>query len=551
MAIIEFDPSGTILSANANFCRTLGYAADEIVGRHHRMFVDAVDGRSSEYHAFWDRLAAGESISGEFRRFGKGGREVWIQASYNAVRNRNGTVYKVVKFAADVTAAKFEAIGIAGKLAAVSRAQAIIEFTPNGEILAANSNFLDAMGYGSEEIVGRRHRMFVCPEEGRSGAYETFWERLRAGEFIADEFKRIGKNGREVWIQASYNPIFNLNGEVVRIVKFATDVTARVVAVQKLGSSLAKLAEGDLEQRLPTPFAAALEPLRTSFNASVETLRHALRTVRANADGIEAGSAQIRMAADDLAHRTEQQAAALEETSAALSEITAGVGEASRRAGEAGTLVERTKAEAEHSSSIVAKAIEAMHGIEQSSSRIGKIIAMIDEIAFQTNLLALNAGIEAARAGDAGRGFAVVAQEVRGLAQRSADAAKEIRDLITLSNAQIGTGVALVGKTGAELHTIVERIAEVNRHVLAIVATAKGQASSLAEVNVAIGALDQTTQRNAAMVEESTAASNELAGEAAVLNKLLERFRTGDAATSRTVRNNDDNVVRAFPQRRR
>ncbi len=442
-AIIEFDLQGKILTANENFCKTLGYDLPEIVGQHHRMFVDPADAASTDYREFWARLGRGEFDRRQYKRIGKGGREIWIEASYNPVF-RGSKPYKIVKFATDITVAKLRSTEDAGKIDAISRAQAVIEFTPNGDILTANGNFLSTLGYQLADVQGKHHSLFCDPAYSRSDEYRDFWAKLRNGQFIADEFKRIGSGGRQVWIQASYNPIFDLNGSVMKVVKFATDITGRVNNSQELAAALQDLAGGNLDQHLDRQFIPALETLRLSFNDSIDKLKQAMRAVGTNAQAIAAGSGEISNAAQDLSRRTEQQAASIEETAAALEQITTTVADSSSRAEEAGTLVAQTKLGAERSSEVVRNAVKAMGEIENSSREISSIIGVIDEIAFQTNLLALNAGVEAARVGDAGKGFAVVAQEVRELAQRSAKAAKEIKSLITTSSDQVKTGVSLV-----------------------------------------------------------------------------------------------------------
>ncbi|MBX5044377.1 HAMP domain-containing protein [Rhizobium lentis] len=298
-------------------------------------------------------------------------------------------------------------------------------------------------------------------------------------------------------------------------------------AVDALAGALGALSEGNLAHRIETPFASHLDRLRSDYNTSVAKLDAALRAVGSNAHAIDAGATEIRTAADGLARRTEQQAASVEETAAALEEITTTVKDTARRAEEAGSLVGCTRNDAEHSGEIVSKAVDAMTGIQQSSERISSIIGVIDDIAFQTNLLALNAGVEAARAGEAGKGFAVVAQEVRELAQRSAQAAKEIEGLITTSNAQVRSGVTLVGDTGKALQSIVAQVQEISRHVEAIVIATREQSTGLAEINAAVNTMDQGTQQNAAMVEEQTAASHGLAQEAAKLMRLLAQFKLG------------------------
>ncbi|MCR6501413.1 methyl-accepting chemotaxis protein [Shinella sp. CPCC 101442] len=304
------------------------------------------------------------------------------------------------------------------------------------------------------------------------------------------------------------------------------------LAVEALAEGLQKLADGDMTHRIDHAFAGTLDEVRHDFNASVEKLQAALRSVGGNANAIQAGSAEIRSASDDLAKRTEQQAASVEETAAALEEITTSLKDATRRAEDAGQLVERTRAGAEKSGEVVRRAVTAMSGIETSSREISNIIGVIDEIAFQTNLLALNAGVEAARAGEAGKGFAVVAQEVRELAQRSANAAKEIKALITKSGEQVHLGVALVGETGSALSEIVDQVQEIDQNVAAIVRSAREQSTGLHEISSAVNSIDQGTQKNAAMVEEQTAASHALATEAASLNTLLAQFRLGSGTTA-------------------
>ncbi len=527
-AIIEFDIQGKVLTANESFCRTLGYELKEIVGNHHRMFCDPAYVTTPAYHDFWARLGRGEYDAGTYKRFAKGNREIWIEASYNPVF-RNGKPVKVVKFATDVTEAKKKTIDDAGKLEALSRSQAVIEFLPTGEILTANENFCSAMGYALSEIVGKHHSIFCDPAYARTEEYKRFWQRLAQGEFIANEFVRYGKGGKEIWIQAAYNPIVDADGRVYKVVKFATDVTSRMSAISELAGALRRPSEGDLTKTLERSFVPSMEQLRHDFNATIKKLSETLTTVGHNASAIAAGSRELGNSAGAFSKRTEQQAASVEETAAALEEITTTVADSSQRAEEAGRLVAETKRGAEESGTVVRNAVAAMDQIEKSSREITNIIGVIDDIAFQTNLLALNAGVEAARAGEAGKGFAVVAQEVRELAQRSASAAKEIKALITTSSEHVRNGVGLVGQTGEALEQIVTQVGDINTNVAAIVKASKEQTIGLREINSAINSLDQTTQQNAAMVEESTAASLRLANEADALHTLLAQFRLADS----------------------
>ncbi len=531
LAIIEFSPNGTILSANENFCEALGYSLSEIKGQHHSMFVEPSDVTSAGYKALWEKLGRGEFDSQEHKRLAKGGREVWIQASYNPVKNSKGVVVKIVKVATVITAEKLRSAEFESKINAISLVQAVIEFTPTGEVLTANDNFLNLLGYEIDEIKGQHHRLFVEPAYANSPEYQAFWNQLNSGNFVNASFKRIGRGGKEIWIQASYNPIFDLNKNVVKIVKFATDITD----LTHIGEGLTRLAAGNLDHSIKEPFAPAFAKLRTDFNSAHDNLQSTMVQIAEGAKAIQVGTQEISSASDDLSRRTEQQAASLEETAAALDQITATVKKTSESTVHAQTVVASTKSDAEQAGQVVGQAIEAMSTIEKSSQQVSQIIGVIDEIAFQTNLLALNAGVEAARAGDAGRGFAVVASEVRALAQRSAQAAKEIKTLISASGQQVKTGVDLVNESGKALGRILVKVAEINGIVGEIAHSTQEQATALHEVNSAINQMDQVTQQNAAMVEQSTAATHSLSQETTQLSDLVGQFQLGHTPSAATM----------------
>jgi len=431
---------------------------------------------------------------------------------------------------------RLQNVDLQGQMVAISRVQGIIEFTTEGEIITANENFLKAIDYRLDEIKGRSHSILVDPEYARTPAYKEFWDALRRGEFQAAEFTRFGKNGKRVVINASYNPILDSKGKVTKVVKFATDVTERVHAVNTIAEALNKLAQGDLSFCVDRPFAPDFEGLRNTMNDAISQMRDTLSDVARSTDQIDTGTREISQSAEDLSKRTEQQAASLEETAAALDQITVNVSNAAKRAEEARHAAATASGNAERSGKVVADAVGAMSRIESSSNQISNIIGVIDEIAFQTNLLALNAGVEAARAGEAGKGFAVVAQEVRELAQRSAQAAKEIKGLIRNSSEEVSTGVKLVSETGEALRTIQQNIVAVNDHMEAITSSAKEQATGLSEVNSAVNQMDQVTQQNAAMVEETNAASATLAQETARLRDLIEMFQLGGTASRASLR---------------
>lgn len=322
----------------------------------------------------------------------------------------------------------------------------------------------------------------------------------------------------------------NVNDEMLLKERMEREAASDQVTVGTLAEGLSRLAQGNLTHRITTEFSAKTSGLRSDFNETAAKLQETLNAVSVAAFGILSGSRELSTSSDDLSRRTEQQAASLEETAAALDQITVNVANSSKRTDEARSVAIRANASAAQSEKVVAKAVDAMHKIEQSSNEISNIIGVIDEIAFQTNLLALNAGVEAARAGEAGKGFAVVAQEVRELAQRSAKAAKAIKDLIRNSSVEVQSGVTLVSETGEALKTIESYIVTINQHMDSIATSAREQSVGLAEVNTAVNQMDQVTQQNAAMVEESNAASATLAEEAGRLNQLISQFQLDDAS---------------------
>ncbi|WP_112945610.1 MULTISPECIES: methyl-accepting chemotaxis protein [unclassified Rhizobium] len=523
-AIIEFDLTGKILTANENFCKAIGYELSEIVGKHHRMFVDPAEANSRDYADFWARLGEGKFDQRQYRRIAKGGREIWIEATYNPIY-RGNKPYKVMKFATDITAAKKQAAEDKGKLEALSRAQAVIEFTPEGNIITANENFLATLGYSLSEIVGKHHSMFCEADYSRSAEYKAFWAKLAAGEFAADQFKRIAKGGREIYIQASYNPILDASGRVFKVVKFATDVTERMKVVNDLGAGLARLSECNIRQTIDEPFVGEFETLRRDFNTSIGAFQATLVKVLQQTNALNGNSQEMRDAAEQLSARTKEQAVSLEETSAALETVTATVKSSTENTQATRQLVQSARASASTSAAVVRETITAMQRIASASKEIGQIIGVIDEIAFQTNLLALNAGVEAARAGEAGKGFAVVAQEVRELAQRSAKAAKEIKGLIENSGKEVNEGVRLVDATGTALNEIETFVESIDTNMTALATAAAEQSTGLSEINNAVSQIDRMTQQNAGMVERTTGISSELASGAALLAELVNHFK--------------------------
>ncbi|WIY52494.1 methyl-accepting chemotaxis protein [Devosia sp. YIM 151766] len=532
-AVIEFEMDGTIITANENFLQVMGYGLDEIAGRHHSLFCDAELVASAEYQQFWAGLKRGEYQSATYRRLAKGGKEVWIQASYNPVLDRSGKPVGVIKFATDVTAQKQQDADREAQINAISQVQAIISFNLDGHVISANENFLTTLGYAADEIVGQHHSMFCDPDHVGSVQYRQFWDKLRAGDYIAAEFQRFGKGGREVWIQASYNPIFDASGRVVKVVKFATDITERKRAegiIDELTMSLARMAKGDLGGHIDAVFTGQYEALRGAFNDSLGQLHDIVAGLRQASRGVRTATAEILSGANDLSSRTTKQAATIEETSASVEQLSSTVNENARRAASASDKARQVAQNASDGGQVMGEATQAMSAIEASSARISNIIGLIDDIAFQTNLLALNASVEAARAGEAGKGFAVVAVEVRRLAQSAAEASSEVKALIEASAGEVRAGAQLVGKAAERLSDILAGADESATLIDAIARANQEQSGALAEVAVAVRQMDEMTQHNAALVEETNAAIEQTEAQASELDRIVAVFRTGAAA---------------------
>jgi methyl-accepting chemotaxis protein len=540
-AVIEFDLDGKILDANELFLKAVGYDRSEVIGQHHAIFVPPEERDTEGYKSFWQDLRSGKAFQAEFPRIGKGGKRIWLQATYTPICGTDGKrPFKVIKYATDITTAKEAMSNAQGQLAAIRKSQAVIEFDLSGTVLDANENFLKALGYTLAEVKGRHHSMFVEPRDCGTEAYATFWKKLARGEYDENQYLRIGKGGRKVWIQASYNPILDSLGKPFKVVKYATDITANKEAAAALESAVAQTRAvilatqaKNLTERISLDGKIGeIRELCVGVNELLDSFSNVVHAVGSVSERITVGSRRIGADSKDLAQRTEEQAASLEETAATTEQLAASVKQSFERACEAAELGTAGNGVANRGGLIVGDAVSAMERIEKASGDIGEIIRVIDDIAFQTNLLALNAAVEAARAGDAGKGFAVVASEVRTLAQRSSDAANDIKKLITNSSEQVAGGVKLVQQAGAALSEIVTSSTSVSAALDEIKSASREQANGIEEVAKVVAHMDEMTQRNSAMADQSASVAAELQKATDQLQQLVAGFNVAGGVIS-------------------
>jgi len=540
--VIEFEPTGKIIKVNENFEHITGYSKDEIVGNHHSMFVEPNYKASPEYKAFWENLSKGKPDANVYKRIGKGGKEVWLQATYNPIYDMNGNINKVVKFATDVTKAKLADAENEAQLEALNKVLGVIEFDLTGKITKVNDNFTKVVGYSAQEIIGNHHSMFMDNNAKNSPDYKAFWDKLGRGEADTGQYKRIGKAGNEIWLQASYNPILDMNGKPFKVVKYATDVTEQHQNATNLSNAVTETQHiieqaqgGDLTSRVPLDGkTGAIASLCDGVNALLDKMTEVILQVKEAGETINTAAGEISTGNNDLSSRTEQQASSLEETASSMEELASTVKQNADNAKQANQLAATASSIAVKGGEAVGNVITTMSAINDSAHKIEDIISVIDGIAFQTNILALNAAVEAARAGEQGRGFAVVAGEVRNLAQRSATAAKEIKELIvdSVNKANEGTQqVEMAGKTMDEIVASVQRVTDIMGE---IAAASIEQSSGIDQVNNAITSMDEVTQQNAALVEEAAAAAESLVDQAVTLMDTVGGFKLkGIAQTER------------------
>lgn len=586
-AVIEFDREGHVVHANENFLKTLGYKLEEVVGKHHRIFCEPDFSDSKEYQEFWAQLMEGNSISAEFKRISKSGKDVWINASYNPIFDGHRQVTGFVKFATDITVTRELQAENTSKLNAIELSQAVIEFDLNGIVLRANDNFLKTMGYENSPIEGMHHRIFCDKEYTESFAYREFWEKLKLGEFVSGEFSRISKNGDIVWISASYNPVFDANGKVFKIMKMATDVTSvknesmensgKIAALNRSRAVIefdlegniitandlflktlnyqlsevegkhhsmfckhdyvnsaeyldfwAKLKKGEFDSgryvRLARDnsevwISASYNPvydtmgkpykvvkIASEITAQVEVERNVLRL----ADEFSKSAEAISEKSGNVANSAQSLGANTEEMNAAVEELTASIDSIASNSRNADNMAKSTQDAAELGAKAISDSIEAMELIKTSSQGIGEIVMVISEIANQTNLLAFNAAIEAARAGEHGLGFSVVADEVRKLAERSSQATKEITQLINESVKRVQQGSDTSQDAVKSFKDIVSGVHETTRAISEISCAAEEQLIAAREVSTSIQQISEASETSALTAEKIAQATADL-----------------------------------------
>ncbi len=571
--VSEADLKGDIIAANDKYMEISKYSRDELMGHPHSI-TRHPDMPKETFKTMWQTIGRGEIFRGIIKNRAKDGTPYYVDAVIKPIMGLNGKPRKYLGVRYDLTQHEIARQNMKGLVEAIDKSYATIEFDLTGTIQTANSLFLQTMGYSLEELKGKHHSMFVALSDRGTSEYRSFWEKLGRGEYEAGQYKRITKSGKEVWLQASYNPVMDDIGRPFKVIQLAIDITGQKhaqVEVEKLikaatagqlserietgsfsGTSreltesvnrlldavasplreaqtvLAALAKKDLTHSMSGSYQGEFEQMKANVNGALHNLSETMTTVRAAVEAVSSGADRITQGNEDLSHRTSEQAASLEETSASMEEMTATVKQNADNAKQADQLAITARETADKGRAVTQQAVDSMEEINKSSKKIADIITVIDEIAFQTNLLALNAAVEAARAGEHGRGFAVVAAEVRNLAQRSASAAKEIKELINESIQRVTDGSALVNQSGKTLEDIVNSVKRVTDIIAEISAASQEQASGIDQTNTAILAMDKTTQQNVALVEETTSSAQSMKAQANELLSQMAEFKTRD-----------------------
>lgn len=490
-AVIEFKPDGTILKANTNFLNIMGYSSSEIVGKHHKIFCDEKFINSKEYSNFWNDLNKGFFQSSEFKRIKKDGHSIFIQASYKPLKDSNGNIYKIVKYAQDITERKTKNLYYLGQIEAINKSQAIIEFNMDGTVIKANENFLNTFGYTLSEIVGKHHSLFCEESYKNSSEYTKFWEKLNRGEYDGGEYLRVGKNNEKIWIQATYNPILDIDNQPMMVIKYATNITNKKNMIFEIDENVHKLTN------------------------SLEKLSTASSSMTNRADVTMKGSHEVSTSINEIKESMSDINSKIENL---LSSTTA-ISESTQKG-------ERIALEAQNQSK---STTDSMLKLDQESEKIGETINIISQIAFQTNILSLNAAVEAATAGEAGKGFAVVAQEVRNLATRSNEAAKEITNAVEhiqslIKNSldsinSIDKTIADMAKMSTDISNSMTEQKSISNDVSNITSETNNEIN---EITYTMSNVSQSAENTKIEAEETQNASDELAKVSSELISILK-----------------------------
>lgn len=594
-AIIQFNPDGKIISANKNFLETLGYDLDEIVGRHHKIFVEKKYSQSEEYKTFWEKLNRGECQSTKFKRYGKGGNEIWIQASYNPIIDKNGRVLKIVKYATNITEQTILNAERKGQIEAIRKSHAVIEFEIDGTIITANENFLKTMGYELNEIVGKHHRIFVEPKFAKSDEYKEFWNSLRNKEFHSAEYMRIAKNGEEIWIQASYNPIYDPNGNVLKIIKYATDITEQKLKYADYTGQLKAIGKSQavIEFELDGTIITANENFLKTVKYSLEEIKgkhhslfvndkiknsdeyksfwnslangeyQAAEFNRVNKDGdeiwiqasynpiigpnglpfkivkyatditeqvlsrkeaervsglVDENLDKILITVGDAHEQSTSVAEASTQTMETVQAVSAATEQFQKSSNEIAQSMENSKIEVGKTMQVAADADHSTQKLNEAALSMNNIIDVIQEIAGQINLLALNATIESARAGDAGKGFAVVASEVKSLASQVGAATTQILSEISEMQTVSNDVVCQLNEIKSSIDTVENSFTTVASAVEEQTLTSREIAANMSRASDAV----ELINTNIDTISTAVGRANELATEGTSLYKSLQ-----------------------------